>query len=115
VTRIVIIPATLKRLQEAFLVYESQVDTDWNTGWFDFKMEWQEIELQQNMVNAISEMLLRFFDAIIFASLDQIKSWSELKLKTIQSAIDLLIERDEIVKMEISGLGEGFMRKKDLV
>lgn len=113
-TRIVIIPATLKRLQEAFLVYESQVDTDWNTGWFDFKMEWQEIELQQNMVNAISEMLLRFFDAIIFASLDQIKSWSELKLKTIQSAIDLLIERDEIVKMEISDLGEGFMRKKDL-
>ncbi len=108
------ITATLKRLQEAFLVYESQVDTDWNTGWFDFKMEWQEIELQQNMVNAISEMLLRFFDAIIFASLDQIKSWSELKLKTIQSAIDLLIERDEIVKMEISDLGEGFMRKKDL-
>lgn len=56
------ITGTLKRLQEAFLVYESQVDTDWHTGWFDFKMEWQEIELQQDPVNAVSEILLRFFD-----------------------------------------------------
>lgn len=108
------ITAALKRMQEAFLVYESQVDTDWNTGWFDFKTEWHGIELQQDTMGAFSEMLLRFLDAIVFASLEQIKSWSELKLKTIQSSIGLLIECGEIVKVVINGLGEGFMRKKDL-
>ncbi|GGB38818.1 hypothetical protein F3157_17395 [Virgibacillus dakarensis] len=108
------ITAVLKRMQEAFLVYESQIDTDWNTGWFDFKTEWPGIELHQNTSSSVSEMLIRFLDVFVFATLSQIRNWSQLKLKMIQSALDLLIESGEIIKMEINGLGTGFMRKEDL-
>ncbi len=55
------ITAALKRLQEAFLVYESQIDTDWNTGWFDFKTEWSEIKWAEDPVSAVAEMLLHFW------------------------------------------------------
>lgn len=108
------ITAALKRMQEAFLVYESQVDTDWNTGWFDFRTEWGEIEIQKDTVSLVSDMLLRFFDAIVFATLEQIRSWSQLKLKTLQTALDLLMEHGQIVKMTINDLGEGFILKEDL-
>ncbi len=108
------ITAALKRLQEAFLVYESQIDTDWNTGWFDFKTEWSEIKWAEDPVSAVAEMLLHFLDAAVFATLDQIKSWSQLKRTTIQSALNALMEREAIVKIKVDGLGEGFMQKKDL-
>ncbi|QTD41819.1 DNA glycosylase AlkZ-like family protein [Sporosarcina sp. Te-1] len=106
--------AALKRMQEAFLVYESQVDTDWNTGWFDFKTEWPGIELHDDPAEAVSEMLLRFLDAVVFATLDQVRSWSELRLKTIQHSLDSLMERGEIIRTEINGLGEGYMQTNDL-
>ncbi|GGP11830.1 DNA glycosylase AlkZ-like family protein [Oceanobacillus neutriphilus] len=108
------ITAALKRLQEAFLVYESQIDTDWNTGWFDFKTEWPEIEWAEDTVPAVAEMLLRFLDAAVFATLDQMTSWSQLKRKTIQSALTALMESEAIIKIEVDGIGEGFMQKKDL-
>ncbi|MFD1413069.1 DNA glycosylase AlkZ-like family protein [Oceanobacillus jeddahense] len=108
------ITAALKRLQEAFLVYETQVDTDWNTGWFDFETEWPEIKWQEDTVSAVAEMLFRFLDAYVFATLGQIKSWTQLKRKTIQGALSLLMEKEVIVKIKINGLGEGFIQKKDL-
>lgn len=108
------ITAALKRLQEAFLVYELQIDTDWNTGWFDFKTEWPEIEWELDSTSAAAQMLLRFFDVMVFATLDQIKGWTQLKLKTIQGALTVLMEREAIVKLEVDGLGEGFVQKKDL-
>jgi len=108
------ITAALKRLQEAFLIYESQVDTDWNTGWFDFKTEWPETKWQEDATSAVSEMLLRFFEATVFVTLDEIKSWTQLKRKTIQNALTVLMERKAIVKIDIAGLGEGFIQKKDL-
>lgn len=59
-------------------------------------------------------MLLRFLDAVVFANLDQMKSWSQLKRTTIQNALNALMESEAIVKIEVDGLGEGFMQKKDL-
>ncbi|WP_040979452.1 DNA glycosylase AlkZ-like family protein [Oceanobacillus jeddahense] len=108
------ITIALKRLQEAFLIYESQVDTDWNTGWFDFKTEWLEIKLAEDPVPATAEMLLRFLDAAVFATLDQIKSWTQLTRKTIQGALTVLLDREVIVKIDVDGLGEGFIQEKDL-
>lgn len=108
------ITAALKRLQEAFLIYESQVDTDWNTGWFDFKTEWPETKWQEDATSAVSEILLRFLEAAVFVTLDEIKSWTRLKRKTIQNALTVLMERKAIVKIDIAGFGEGFIQKKDL-
>jgi len=108
------ITAALKRMQEAFLVYEYQVDDDWNTGWFDFRTEWSGIEFYNEKVPAAADMLLRFLHAMVFATLDQIKDWSQLTRKIIQSTLNMLIEREEIVKIDIDGLGEGYIKKKDL-
>ncbi|HET7578217.1 MAG TPA: hypothetical protein VFK33_02970 [Bacillales bacterium] len=107
------ITAALKRLQEAYLVYEDQIDTDWNTGWFHFETEWFEIKLTKGLEAAVSEMLLNFLEACVFATLDQIKSWSQLKINTIQMVLNQLVEEKRIVRMTIDGLGEGFIQSKD--
>src|SRR5699024_9619476 len=86
----------------------------WNTGWFDFKTEWPGVVLREDKTSAVSVMLLRFLDAFVFATLDQIRSWSQLNRKTTQSALDLMVERGQIVKREIEDLGTGFMRKEDV-
>ncbi len=39
-----VMPA-LHRLQEAFLVYEDQVDDSWERAWYEFAGEWSEVEL----------------------------------------------------------------------
>lgn len=59
-------------------------------------------------------MLLRFLDVMVFATLEQVKGWAQLKRKTIQGALNLLMEREAIVKVEVNGLGEGFIQKKDV-
>ncbi|WLR42076.1 crosslink repair DNA glycosylase YcaQ family protein [Bacillus carboniphilus] len=107
------INAALKRMQEAFWLYESQIDTDWNTGWFDFKEEWPEVDLSQNSTSDVAKILLRFLEAFVFATLNQMKSWSQLKLKTLNNALDFLIESEQIIKLDIEGIGIGYMRKED--
>ncbi len=107
------ITAALKKMQEAFLVYEEQIDSDWNTGWFDFATEWFTIEHEQGLDAAISEMLLTFLDAFVFATVAQMKSWSQLKNTLIEKGLQRLLAEKRVINVKIDGLGEGIIRSED--
>jgi hypothetical protein len=105
----------LKPLQEAFLVYEQQLDTDWDTGWFDFNTEWFDTNATEyEYDHAISRIILRFLRAFIFATTDQVKSWSQLNIRLIKQTINKLLEEKKIAEVEIEGLGVGYIRKEGL-
>ena len=93
-----LISRALKRLQEAFLVYETQLDGDWDTAWFDFESEWMKLEYNDEKdVEAIKQIILVFIEQLVVANLKQIKSWSELNIKTLKNVLHQL-ETDGLIK-----------------
>jgi predicted transcriptional regulator len=107
------ITKALTTLQEAFLVYEDQTDTDWDTGWFDFTTEWFDFKEDQEHYNqAVYEVILNFIKAMVFASPQQIKDWSQMNLKTLKQVLLELQDAGKIVPVEVDGV-EGYIRAED--
>ena len=105
----------LQRLQEAFLVYEDQVDDDWERGWYEFASEWPEIELDDDArESAAAEVLARFLEAFVFATGEQLRDWTQWPVKRINALLADLEGRGRIAATAIEGLGEGWSRPVDL-
>jgi len=111
------ISKALQTLQEAFLIFEHQPDTDWDTGWFDFATEWFEVNPDEgDYMLAVSKVIHTFIRSMVFATAANIKSWSQLPLKTLQKAIAILFDEGKIVEAETVGLGKGYISSgEDLV
>ncbi|CAM3677989.1 DNA glycosylase AlkZ-like family protein [Marinicrinis lubricantis] len=108
------ISKALQDLQAAFYVYEDQTDTDWDTGWFDFSTEWFPLSTEpERYREALQTVILCFIKAMVFATFEQIKSWSQLTRKVIQETIHNLSENGNLVRKTIPSLGEGFMLPED--
>ena len=108
-----IMPA-LHRLQTAFLVYEDQLDDDWDRPWYDFETEWPRVKLDPARREAdLAEVLLRFLHAHVFATQEQIRDWTQLPVRTLQSLLSELEQAGQILVRKVDGLGEGFCRGGD--
>lgn len=108
------ITRALNNLQEAFLVYEDQTDNDWDTGWFDFETEWFELPNDEDKhIEHIAQVLLNYLNVMVFASLSQIKDWSELNIRKLKKALESLQKDGEIQLVQVDGLGEGYIRTID--
>ena len=104
----------LHRLQEAFLVYEDQVDSDWERAWYAFSQEWPGITIGPDLCEAAArEVLCRFLNAHVFASVEQIKSWSGWPAKDIKHLLRSLESDGVVTACKIDGLGEGWMHSED--
>ena len=108
------ISKALQTLQEAFLIYEHQPDTDWDTGWFDFATEWFEVKADESRyIQSISKVIHTFIRSMVFTTTTNIKSWSQLSIKSIQKAIIVLLEEGSILEAETTELGKGYVCTKD--
>jgi len=109
------ITKALQSMHEAFLIYEHQPDTDWDTGWFDFATEWFEVETsEEQFFRAASKVIFTFIQSMAFATSANIKSWSQLPLKTIQRGLALLLGEQLITEAQVSELGKGYIRTEDV-
>jgi hypothetical protein len=105
----------LQRLQEAFLVYEDQVDDDWERGWYEFSSEWPEIALNDaERETSAAEVVTRFLEAFVFATEEQLRDWTQWPRKRIAALIADLEAGGRIAATEVEGLGEGWSRPEDL-
>jgi len=108
-----VMPA-LHRLQEAFLVYEDQLATDWERGWYIFGSEWPEITIVEEQREAMaSGVLLRFLASHVFATARQVQDWSGWAMKEVMHLLACLESRGAIVSITIDGLGDGWRRTED--
>ncbi|WP_040949523.1 DNA glycosylase AlkZ-like family protein [Gorillibacterium massiliense] len=101
-------------MHEAFLIYEDQLDTDWDTGWLDFATEWFEVPTDEpRRGQAIAEVIRRAVHTMVFATADQIKSWASLPVKTVKQALDTLLAEGKIVTAVVPKLGQGYVCAED--
>ncbi len=100
---------TLQRLQTASLVYEDQLDDDWERSWYDFGSEWPDVRVgEEHRESAVAEVLKRFLRAHVFATLEQICDWSKLPARQIERVLASL-EAQELVRLcRISDAEEGY-------
>lgn len=104
----------LQDLQAACLLYEDQIDTDWDTGWLLFAEEWFKVpDDEASKEAAIQTVLLKFTETMVFATERQMKSWSGLPAKTIAKTVSSLIQMGALLPVEVNGLGQGVMCKTD--
>lgn len=109
------IGAALQVLQQAFLLVEEQVDSEWETGWLDFAEQWFEIPTDEaSRLKAIEEVLLRFVKVMVFTNMVQFKSWSGFTAKTIKTVVDTALQTGQLMKTEVEGIGEGWLCATDL-
>jgi hypothetical protein len=108
-----IMPA-LHRLQEAFLVYEDQVDDEWDRGWYDFTAEWPDIRVDEaRWEPSAAEVLRRFLKGHVFATKDNVKDWSGWPAGRLARLMAEMEDTGAIVPEAIDGLGEGWMLSED--
>ena len=105
---------SLHRLQEAFIVYEDQVDSSWERNWYEFASEWPEIVLdEKRREEAATQILLRFLKGHVFATLEQLKDWSRLPSKLLKTVVGDMEKKGVIVPEAMDDLGEGWVREED--
>lgn len=110
-----IMPA-LHRLQTAFLVYEEQLDDDWERPWYGFESEWPHVRLDAARVEpSRTEVVLRFLRACVFATPEQLRDWTQLPTRALRPLLRSLESDGRVVTHKVDGLGEGFCRAEDRI
>lgn len=102
----------LHKLQEAFVIYEDQLDNEWDRGWYLFESEFPEVDLNRySKKEALKKLLPRAIRLLVFAEVDQLKSYYRLPTKMIEEVL-VELEEDIIVTEEICGR-KGYLLKED--
>ena len=104
-----IMPA-LNRMQEAFLVFEDQTETDWVRPWGDFETEWTDVDLERRTWEQAAGIVAeRFIDAMVFATFEQIRGWSCWPASKVKKLLADLERKGRLIGMKVDGLGEGWV------
>jgi hypothetical protein len=105
----------LHRLQQAFMVYEDQVNSDWERNWYEFAAEWPEIHIEsKKWEESATQILLRFLYSHVFATLEQFRDWSQFALKPLKELLQNMEKKGLIMPKSLEGLGEGWMLAQDI-
>jgi hypothetical protein len=98
----------LHRLQEAFVVYEDQVDEDWERGWYDFAAEWPDVMIDKGRSDpAAAEVLRRTVSALVLATEENLRDWSGWPAGKLAGVLSGLEGDGSIVPVSFEGTGEG--------
>ena len=104
------ITPALHRLQQAFLLYEDQYDSEWDRSWYRFEEMFPSLERNRyTRPAALKELLLRFARRNVAFSLQMAKDFYKLPGKEIQTAIDDMCEEKVLVR-----LAEGYILTEDM-
>jgi len=104
----------LHRLQKAFLVFEDQVDSDWERSWVLFEDQWPDVVLEESQRSVSAcEVLKRFLKSHVFATLEEIRDWSRFPARFTSALLTSMLKADILSVITVTGLGEGYMLKED--
>ena len=104
------VAVALQKLQEAFLVFEDQVDCDWDRAFYSFSAEFPDVDFSAHTrQEALIAALPRFFRRIVCATAEDVKSWFNRPAKEVKVALDTLVAQGALVAVE-----DGYVRTEDL-
>ena len=109
-----IMPA-LHRMQKGFLVFEDQLDNDWERSWYLFEEEWPKVVLSDDQCIAASfEVLSRFLRINVFATFEQIRDWTQFPVHFLKTLITAMQDDGVISSFVVAGLGDGYVLKEEI-
>lgn len=104
----------LHKLQTKFLVYEDQLDSEWDRGWFLFESEFDEVDvMSKSKLQAHQEIFLRFAYRFVWFDEKMLKAYYRLTLKEIKSAINELLATEKLVIQKVNGK-QAYMLPEDV-
>ena len=107
------ITPALHKLQGAFLVYEDQVDNDWERGFYLLENEFPQVKLGDfYREEAMEQLARRVLKMNGFATAENIKDFTEWSKKDVDRTLAALAERGELVWGVYEG-ELGFLLKED--
>lgn len=99
----------LHRLQEAFLIYEDQYDSEWDRGWYKFSDMFPNADLSKySRPDAVKMLIKRFAYRHIWFDSKTVKSFYRLSEKEIKTAITSLISDGILAEAD-----SGYLLKED--
>lgn len=106
------ISPALQRLQQAFLIAEEQVDEDWERPWYPIHQLFPDAKVRaERWEETAGEVVRRFIQAMVFATRDQVRDWSQFPRKGLETLLAQMEDAGMIEAVTIEGLGEGLMVK----
>ncbi|MDF2944296.1 MAG: hypothetical protein K0S01_3154 [Herbinix sp.] len=107
------ITPALHKLQEAFLVYEDQLDNEGDRGWYLFDGEFPEVDLERfSKVQALKGVLPRAAKLLVFCDEEMLRSYYRLPLKLIKEAVRELVNEEILLPVEVEGKN-GYLLKEE--
>ncbi|MBN2655604.1 MAG: hypothetical protein JXR86_00985 [Spirochaetales bacterium] len=98
------ISASLQKLQKAFVVFEDQVDSEWDRSWYLLEDEFSHMDLNAfSREAALGEVIKRFVFLNVFAHETMIKSFTRLPNRDIKQALSSLAEEGILLQKEVPG------------
>lgn len=108
------ITPALHKLQEAFLVYEDQIDNEGDRGWYLFESEFPEVNLNHySRLEALKLAILRFAKLIIFFDEAILKSYYKLPLKLVKEAVSELLSENILIVLTVEG-NRGYLLSEEV-
>ncbi len=103
----------LHRLQEAFLVFEDQSDSGWDRLWSLLGSAHPEVDLdRRSWEEAAMAVIRRFLQSHVFATFQQLKSWSGFTGRGLTTVLAQL-EEEGLAPVQVEGMGEGWTCVED--
>ncbi len=102
------IAPVLHKLQQKFLVFEDQVDNEWDRCWYVFEQEFDINLNRYTKIEAIKILLLRFAYMNVIFDVEMAKNYYSFTLKDIKAAITSLITDGKLVAVK-----GGYARAED--
>ena len=100
----------LHKLQEAYLVYEDQIDNEGDRAWYIFESEFENVNLSRyTRAEALKICIGRFAKLNVFIDENMIKSFYKLPAKDIKTAVAELAASGELVKYN-----DGYISNSDM-
>lgn len=107
------ISKAMQKLQKAFIVFEDQVDNEWDRAFYLLEDELSDLDYESyTKESAVCEVIKRFLCLNVWADEKMIKSFTKLTNKDIKVAIASLLEEDIIVSESMDEM-EGYMLAED--
>lgn len=104
------ITPVLHRLQEAFLVYEDQCDSEWDRGWYTFTEMFPDCDLERySRKEALKSVFRRFAYRHVVFDVAMAKSYYKVPEKEIKVAVTELVAEGVLLQEE-----EGYLLSEDV-
>jgi hypothetical protein len=105
-----LLTAALQNLQANFLVFEQQLETEWDNPWCAIETEHPEwLEDVPEQLEARLEVIKRFTHAHVFSSAQEVKDWSGFTGKDVVLLLEELVKRGHLEKAEVGDWGEHYL------